>query len=109
MELKTLDIFCEIIDNYGDIGVVYRIAKELDKIFPNSKIRVFLNRLEEFKKINSQVKDTPCQIIDGIEYITFDYVQKKAKELSTSQVIIEAFGCKIPDEYMEIAMEIQSY
>lgn len=103
MELKTLDIFCEIIDNYGDIGVVYRIAKELDKIFPNSKIRVFLNRLEEFKKINSQVKDTPCQIIDGIEYITFDYVQKKAKELSTSQVIIEAFGCKIPDEYMEIA------
>ena len=105
MELKTLDIFCEIIDNYGDIGVVYRVAKELDKVFPNSKIRVFLNRLEEFKEINSQVKDTPCQIIDGIEYITFDYVQKKAKELSTSQVIIEAFGCKIPEEYMEIAYE----
>ncbi|STO31566.1 Uncharacterized protein conserved in bacteria [Fusobacterium necrogenes] len=105
MELKTLDIFCEIIDNYGDIGVVYRIAKELDKVFPNSKIRVFLNRIEEFKKINFQVKDIPYQIIDGIEYITFDYVQKKAKELSTSQVIIEAFGCKIPEEYMEIAYE----
>lgn len=105
MELKTLDIFCEIIDNYGDIGIVYRIAKELDKVFPNSKIRVFLNRIEEFKKINFQVKDIPYQIIDGIEYITFDYVQKKAKELSTSQVIIEAFGCKIPEEYMEIAYE----
>lgn len=105
MELKTLDIFCEIIDNYGDIGVVYRIAKELDKVFPNSKIRVFLNRIEEFKKINFQVKDIPYQIINGIEYITFDYVQKKAKELSTSQVIIEAFGCKIPEEYMEIAYE----
>ena len=37
MELKTLDIFCEIIDNYGDIGVVYRIAKELDKIFSQLK------------------------------------------------------------------------
>ena len=33
MELKTLDIFCEIIDNYGDIGVVYRVAKELKKIY----------------------------------------------------------------------------
>lgn len=33
MELKTLDIFCEIIDNYGDIGVVYRTAKELKKFF----------------------------------------------------------------------------
>ncbi len=105
MELKTLDIFCEIIDNYGDIGVVYRTARELQKIFPDSKVRVFLNRLDEFKKINSQVKELPYQTIDEIEYITFAYVREKAEELSTSQVIIEAFGCKIPEEYMEIAYD----
>lgn len=105
MELKTLDIFCEIIDNYGDIGVVYRTAKELQKIFPESKIRVFLNRLDEFKKINSQVLDLPSQNIDGIEYITFDYLRDNANELLTAQVIIEAFGCQIPKEYMEIAYD----
>ena len=105
MELKTLDIFCEIIDNYGDIGVVYRTAKELQKIFPKSKIRAFLNRLDEFKKINSQVLDLPSQNIDGIEYITFDYLRDNANELLTAQVIIEAFGCQIPKEYMEIAYD----
>ena len=105
MELKTLDIFCEIIDNYGDIGVVYRTAKELQKIFPESKIRVFLNKLDEFKKINSQVLDLPSQNIDGIEYITFDYLRDNANELLTAQVIIEAFGCQIPKEYMEIAYD----
>lgn len=105
MELKTLDIFCEIIDNYGDIGVVYRTAKELQKIFPKSKIRAFLNRLDEFKKINSQVLDLPSQNIDGIEYITFDYLRDNANELLTAQVIIEAFGCQIPEEYMEIAYD----
>lgn len=105
MELKTLDIFCEIIDNYGDIGVVYRTAKELQKIFPESKIRVFLNRLDEFKKINSQVLDLPSQNIDGIEYITFDYLRDNANELLTAQVIIEAFGCQIPKEYVEIAYD----
>lgn len=105
MELKTLDIFCEIIDNYGDIGVVYRTAKELQKIFSESKIRVFLNRLDEFKKINSQVLDLPSQNIDGIEYITFDYLRDNANELLTAQVIIEAFGCQIPKEYMEIAYD----
>lgn len=105
MELKTLDIFCEIIDNYGDIGVVYRTAKELQKIFPESKIRVFLNRLDEFKKINSQVLDLPSQNIDGIEYITFDYLRDNANKLLTAQVIIEAFGCQIPEEYMEIAYD----
>ncbi|WP_294657828.1 elongation factor P maturation arginine rhamnosyltransferase EarP [uncultured Fusobacterium sp.] len=105
MELKTLDIFCEIIDNYGDIGVVYRTAKELQKIFPKSKIRAFLNRLDEFKKINSQVLALPSQNIDGIEYITFDYLRDNANELLTAQVIIEAFGCQIPKEYMEIAYD----
>ena len=105
MELKTLDIFCEIIDNYGDIGVVYRTAKELQKIFPESKIRVFLNRLDEFKKINSQVIDLPSQNIDGIEYITFDYLRDNANKLLTAQVIIEAFGCQIPEEYIEIAYD----
>lgn len=105
MVLKTLDIFCEIIDNYGDIGVVYRVAKELQRVFPDSKIRVFLNRLEEFKKINSNVKDIPIQNLDNIEYITFDYLKENSKTLSTSQVIIEAFGCKIPDEYMDIAYD----
>lgn len=105
MELKTLDIFCEIIDNYGDIGVVYRTAKELQKIFPKSKIRAFLNKLDEFKKINSQVLDLPSQNIDGIEYITFDYLRDNANELLTAQVIIEAFGCQIPEEYIEIAYD----
>lgn len=105
MELKTLDIFCEIIDNYGDIGVVYRTAKELQKIFPESKIRVFLNRLDEFKKINSQVIDLPSQNIDGIEYITFDYLRDNANKLLTAQVIIEAFGCQIPEEYIKIAYD----
>lgn len=105
MELKTLDIFCEIIDNYGDIGVVYRTAKELQKIFPKSKIRAFLNKLDEFKKINSQVLDLPSQNIDGIEYITFDYLRDNANELLTAQVIIEAFGCQIPEKYMEIAYD----
>ncbi|MGY0395374.1 elongation factor P maturation arginine rhamnosyltransferase EarP [Fusobacterium sp. SYSU M8A802] len=105
MELKTLDIFCEIIDNYGDIGVVYRVAKELKKVFFNSKIRVFLNRLDEFKRINSSVIDSGIQTIDSIEYITFDYLRENSKALSTSQVIIEAFGCKIPEEYMAIAYD----
>ena len=106
MELKTLDIFCEIIDNYGDIGVVYRVAKELQKSFENKvKIRVFLNRIDEFMKINSNVADTGFQEIDGIVYVTFQYLKENIDKFKTSDVIIEAFGCNIPEEYMEKAYE----
>ena len=31
MEYRGIDIFCTIIDNFGDAGVVYRLAKELKK------------------------------------------------------------------------------
>lgn len=103
MELNKLDIFCEIIDNYGDIGVVYRVAKEFKKLDNNIKIRVFLNRLDEFLKINNKAKNQDFQIIDSIEYITFSYLEKNSSTLGTSDIIIESFGCNIPDSYMEKA------
>lgn len=104
MEMKSLDIFCEVIDNYGDIGVVYRIAKEFKHIYgENLQVRVILNRLEEFKKINGKCRDAEYQEIEGIIYCTNDYVVKNIYTFSTANVIIEAFGCNIPKEYLEVA------
>ena len=106
MELKSLDIFCEIIDNFGDIGVVYRLGKEFKKVFgENVKIRVILNRLDEFININSNVKNIQNQEIDGIQYVTYEYVKKNMCTFSTANVIIEAFGCTIPEEYMNEAYD----
>ena len=57
MIIKSLDIFCEIIDNFGDIGVVYRLAKELKTFYnDNVKIRVILNRVNEFVNMNKKAK-----------------------------------------------------
>ncbi|MGL5904700.1 MAG: elongation factor P maturation arginine rhamnosyltransferase EarP, partial [Cetobacterium sp.] len=77
MQIKNLDIFCEIIDNFGDIGVVYRLAKEFKNIYTEDiKIRVFLNRLDEFLEINKKAKNIPRQEIDEIEYITNEFLAK---------------------------------
>ena len=106
MEIKSLDIFCEIIDNFGDIGVVYRVAKEFKKIYNEKiKIRVFLNRLDEFLALNKRAKDTGYQKIDEIEYITNEYLAKNICTFFPANVIIEAFGCNILQEYLEKAKE----
>jgi len=34
MEINNIDIFCEVIDNYGDVGVAYRLAREFKRIYP---------------------------------------------------------------------------
>ncbi len=104
MKMNSLDIFCEVIDNFGDIGVAYRIAKEFKKLYGDSlKIRVFLNRVEEFTKINNKAQNLSYQRIDDIEYIEFEYLIKNMCTFFTADVIIEAFGCNIPYEYLEKA------
>lgn len=103
MKIKSIDIFCEIIDNFGDIGVVYRISKELKKIFQNVKIRVVLNRLDEFQAINRNVEKLDYQEIDGLIYMTNSYLKKNIKDLGVADLFIEAFGCNILEEYIEIA------
>lgn len=109
MEMKSLDIFCEIIDNYGDIGVVYRLAKEMKKLYKDKiEIRVILNRLDEFKKLNKRVEDIQCQEIDGIIYITEEFLTKNICTFSPANVIIEAFGCNVFQGYMEKAKEESS-
>ncbi len=105
MKVNSIDIFCEIIDNFGDIGVVYRISKELKKIFQNVRIRIVLNRLEEFKAINKKVKDTDYQEIDGLICATEKYVKENTESFGVSDVFIEAFGCNVPEEYVKAAKE----
>lgn len=105
MKVNNIDIFCEIIDNFGDIGVVYRVAKELKKIFQNAKIRIVLNRLDEFKAINKEVKDLDYQEINGLICATEKYVKNNMDSFGVADLFIEAFGCNVPEEYIKIAKE----
>ena len=41
----TVDILCKVVDNYGDIGVVYRLAKALSALDPALKIRLSVDNL----------------------------------------------------------------
>ena len=41
MLIDNIDIFCEVIDNYGDVGVAYRLARELKRIYPNKRVKIY--------------------------------------------------------------------
>lgn len=42
MKIKTIDIFCEVIDNYGDVGVAYRLVREFKRFEPQKKYALLL-------------------------------------------------------------------
>ena len=50
-----LTILCKVVDNFGDIGFVYRLAKNLVQLNPQREIRVAVDNLAAFNKIESRV------------------------------------------------------
>lgn len=50
-----LTILCKVVDNFGDIGFVYRLAKNLVQLNPQREIRIAVDNLAAFNKIESRV------------------------------------------------------
>ena len=92
MQVESIDIFCEVIDNYGDVGVAYRLAREMKSYYLKKRIRLIINRTEELKLIKKSD--------DSIEIINFSDLNEM---IETSDLIIECFACNIPDIYMKKA------
>ena len=105
MTPNSIDIFCDVIDNFGDIGVVYRFAKEMKMLYSDARIRVILNKLDELVKINKEAEKVNIQDINGVTYIYEDFFKKNFSQFGVSDIMIEAFGCNIFDEYVEEAKE----
>ncbi|MDC7955592.1 elongation factor P maturation arginine rhamnosyltransferase EarP, partial [Fusobacterium simiae] len=89
MEINSIDIFCEVIDNYGDVGVAYRLAREFKRVYPNRKLRFIINQTHEINLIKKS---------EDVEILTYKDIFKIE---NPADLIIESFACNIPDEYMD--------
>ncbi len=93
MKIDSIDIFCQVIDNYGDVGVTYRLAREFKRVYPNKKLRFVINQTEELNLIRKS---------EDIEIILYKDISKIE---NSADLIIESFGCEIPKEYMDKALK----
>ena len=48
-----ITILCKVVDNFGDIGVVWRLCKRLKEIDSDLKINLIVDDLFSFNKICS--------------------------------------------------------
>ena len=82
MEINSIDIFCEVIDNYGDAGVAYRLAREFKRLYPNKKLRFIINQTEEINLIKKS---------NDIEIIAYKDISKIE---NSADLIIETLDVK---------------
>ncbi len=51
----TIDLLCKVVDNYGDIGVVYRLAKALSGLDPGLSLRLVVDNLASFRALSPEI------------------------------------------------------
>ena len=96
----TWDIFCKVIDNYGDIGVAWRLARQLVQEYPFT-VRLWVDDLSALHHLwPAASTEREVQHCEGVEVRAWT---EPFRTVAPAQVVIEAFGCTPPQDYV-IAM-----
>lgn len=91
------DIFCHVIDNYGDIGICWRLACQLTAEFGLS-VRLLVDDLGSMQRICPEInRDLAAQHAHGVEIVRWI---EPFPDLEPADVVIEAFGCELPPRYV---------
>ena len=111
--MRTCDMFCRVIDNYGDAGVSWRLAQMLAKEY-NWAVRLIIDDAAVLSAIvpTAQTKATPA--VPG-QVVVSDWLDDSTDTPFASwsgqaaDVVIELFSCRLPDVYeAAIAKRVES-
>src|SRR5574343_1296629 len=93
------DIFCRVVDNYGDIGVCWRLARQLACEHAR-KVRLWVDDLDSLKPLFPTIDPVlQNQSCDGV-YIC-QWIDSGFTVDGVADVVIEAFACELPPAYLQ--------
>ena len=98
------DIFCKVVDNYGDIGIAWRLARGLVSEH-GLAVRLWVDDLHAFQRIWPAI--APNAVEQSCEGVTVCAWRTPFAAAAPAQVVIDAFGCTLPEAYLA-AMSVQS-
>ncbi|KAA0943247.1 elongation factor P maturation arginine rhamnosyltransferase EarP [Pseudomonas sp. ANT_H14] len=96
------DIFCSVVDNYGDIGVTWRLARQLVAEHA-CVVRLWVDDLRAFERMCPQIDvQLDQQWREGVEV---RHWPADWQATDAADVVIAAFACQLPADYMEAMAE----
>jgi uncharacterized repeat protein (TIGR03837 family) len=111
---QTWAIFCSIVDNYGDIGVCWRLAKgiasahdQLQKLQFQTSVTLYIDDLVSAQKIIPALSAYSPNHPLVIDQVNIVHIQDIA-HTDVADVVIEAFACGLPQAYLQVMETHQS-
>jgi len=92
------DIFCTVVDNFGDVGVTLRLARQLVAEH-GMDVRLWIDDLSAFARLcpgaDAEARQQWCEGVN-VCFWPADW-----QPLEPADVVIEAFGCHLPPSQIE--------
>lgn len=91
------DIFCSVVDNFGDIGVTWRLARQLVAEHGQA-VRLWVDEPAAFARLCPEADVAAAvQWQQGVEV---RHWSRQWQDVEPAQVVIEAFACQLPPAYI---------
>jgi uncharacterized repeat protein (TIGR03837 family) len=92
--LVGCDVFCRVVDNFGDAAVAWRIARILanEHLF---SVRLLIDRIEVLQPLLGLALVGGSEV-DGVTVCSMDDAQA-----SQASLLIETFGCGVPERMLQ--------
>jgi len=104
MSLK-FDIFCKVVDNFGDIGICWRLAKMLHQAH-GVDVRLWVDNWQTAQQLIPTLSPNQASArVDGIDVLKWD---NHADFTQTADVVLETFACNLPNTYQTAMQQSQS-
>jgi uncharacterized repeat protein (TIGR03837 family) len=98
MAAQRWDIFCKVVDNYGDAGVCWRLARQLVAEHALA-VTLWIDELASLARVAPALAvDRDDQTIAGVHVRRWP---RERADFLLAHVVVEGFGCGLPERYLE--------
>lgn len=89
-------ILCRVVDNFGDAGVCWRLARQL-ATEQQAQVRLFIDRPEPIARLAGDEPAPAGLVLDGWPECAPGVADLAAASAPLPDVLVSAFGCEPPD------------
>lgn len=100
MVIRSVHLFCRVVDNFGDIGVCWRLSRQLQGEH-GTAVTLWVDDLRSFQRLCPAVD--PARERQQVEGIAIRHWRAEFGDLFQEplpDLVIEAFACELPDAYV---------
>ncbi|MEJ6007517.1 elongation factor P maturation arginine rhamnosyltransferase EarP [Paucibacter sp. AS339] len=83
------DLFCQVIDNFGDVGVGWRLARDLAE--RGESVRLWIDDASALQWMAPGPHPDRIEVLPWVESLSVDHC---------GDVVVETFGCELPQAFL---------